>query len=210
MRSKSSADAAVDAAPIEKPAQAVGAVLVDEDVLGHGEVGDEGELLEHGGDAGYSGGVGVVEPGGLAQEGHLPSICVLCAGDDLDERGLARTVLAKERMDLAGLDGQVDLVERLNPGVMLADVDDLEQRLPGLGACSGAGQERSGAGTGSRQDPDHDASPAVSGPVSAPCGTTTNARPGAPVPPRTLMGAKKKVAPGWSVGMAAKLARHSR
>ncbi len=53
--------ATIDAAAVEDPAEAVGAVLVDEDVLGHAQVRDEGELLEDGGDAGDPGRVGVVE-----------------------------------------------------------------------------------------------------------------------------------------------------
>ncbi len=38
----------------------------------------------------------------------LPRVGVLGAGDDLDERGLAGTVLAQQGVDLAAVDDQVD------------------------------------------------------------------------------------------------------
>src|SRR3990170_8620403 len=48
-------------------------------------------------------------------------------GDDLDERGLARPVLAHERVDLAGPDREMDVLERLDAGELLADALELEQ-----------------------------------------------------------------------------------
>src|SRR3546814_98855 len=42
--------------------------------------------------------------------------------DDLHQRGLARTVLAQDRVDLAGLNRQADPVVRLDSGIRLADI----------------------------------------------------------------------------------------
>ena len=44
------------------------------------------------------------------------------AGNDLDQRRLARTVLADQTMDLAAGDAPFDLIERLGAAEALADV----------------------------------------------------------------------------------------
>ena len=212
-------DAPVDTTAIEEPEASVGTVLVDEDVLGHAQVRDERELLEDGGDTGHPSGVGVVEADRLTEEGDTPLVGVLSASDDLDERGLASAVLAEQGMDLARVDRQVNVVESLDTGVVLADVDGVEQRLPELDRLCGLdrdrpedrfGRDRQGLRLGCRRGPGHDTVLTVSEASAARCGTMTKARPGAPVPALTLMGAKKKVTPAWSRGMAARLARHSR
>ena len=48
------------------------------------------------------------------------------AVDHLDQGRLARAVLAEQRMDLAGLDGQTDVVVGPHAGKGLADADKLE------------------------------------------------------------------------------------
>jgi hypothetical protein len=50
-------------------------------------------------------------------------------GDDLDQGRLARAVVAKDARDLAGVDGQVDPLERADRAVRLSDVRHLHQRF---------------------------------------------------------------------------------
>ncbi len=72
------------------------------DILGHGEVGEEGRLLIDGRDPQCPGGAGVIGLHDLAGDGERPAIGRVGAGNNLDERRFAGTVLADQRMDLAG------------------------------------------------------------------------------------------------------------
>jgi hypothetical protein len=49
------------------------------------------------------------------------------AGDDLDEGRLAGTVLPDQRVDLSGVQCQVDPVERDRAGESLGDLDDVDR-----------------------------------------------------------------------------------
>src|SRR5581483_8239396 len=64
------------------------------------------------------------------------------AGDDLPERRLAGAVLADERVDLAGLDGDAHVVERPRTAVVLADPAELDPETGG----AGGGPRRTAAG----------------------------------------------------------------
>src|SRR5213593_3485119 len=64
---------------------------------------------------------------------HLSGVRLLYAGHDLDERRLPGAVLAEERVDLAGVQSERDVVERLDGAESLrdaADLQDLSHRSP--------------------------------------------------------------------------------
>ncbi len=90
--------------------------VAHEDVLGHGELRVEAQLLVHRGHAGGLGLVGAVEADLLAIDADGAAVRLVHARDDLDERGLAGPVLADEGMDLAGSDREVDVLERADTG----------------------------------------------------------------------------------------------
>src|SRR5207245_4480009 len=108
--------------PVDDPAAVT---MADEDVLGDGEVGEDHRLLIHRGD-----------PEGLrlerASHAHqtavdmeLPGVGLLDAGHDLDERRFSRAVLPEQRVDLARLKLEGNIVERLNRAEALRDAPDL-------------------------------------------------------------------------------------
>ena len=55
----------------------------------------------------------------------------LHAGNDLDQRRLARAVLADQAMDLARLEAEVDVAERVNAAESLGNVAEFEERHRG-------------------------------------------------------------------------------
>ena len=123
--------------PVDDPAAVT---MADEDVLGDGEVGEDHRLLIHRGD-----------PEGLRLEGashahqtsvdmELPGVGLLDAGHDLDERRLPRAVLPEQRVDLARLKLERNIVERLDRAEALRDAPDLEDHP----SRSGRSARRSG------------------------------------------------------------------
>src|SRR5262249_39715514 len=71
--------------------------------------------------------VGIVDLHRTPFDGDARCVSAHCAGKDLDERRLAGAVLAHERMDLAGRDGERDRPERGDPGKGFAGVFDSEK-----------------------------------------------------------------------------------
>ena len=63
----------------------------------------------------------------LALEPEGAGVRRVDAGDDLHQRRLAGAVLAHQRVDVAALEAERDVVERQHAGKGLADVLDLEQ-----------------------------------------------------------------------------------
>ena len=73
---------------------------------------------------------GRVQLGFLAAQADLPASGVVDAGDDLHQRRLAGAVLAHERMDGAGLEAELDVVQRHHAREFLADTLDRQQISP--------------------------------------------------------------------------------
>jgi hypothetical protein len=95
-------------------------------VLGHREVGAEGELLVH---HGHAGGARVgrrAQAQGPAVERERALVGRVDAGQDAPERRLAGPVLADERVALAALDRQAHRVERARAAEALADGGELD------------------------------------------------------------------------------------
>ena len=63
---------------------------------------------------------------GLAGQQDFAAIGLVDAGDDLDERRFAGAVFAEQGVDLAGIEGQRDVLQRLRGVEPLGDVAHLE------------------------------------------------------------------------------------
>ena len=114
------------AAPVDDaPAIAV----ADEDVLRHRQVGEDHGFLVDGRHGVRLGVEGAVDVDRLAVDEDVADVRLDDAGHDLDERRLAGTVLAQERMDLAGDEVEGDVVERLDLAEALGDAAHLQDRL---------------------------------------------------------------------------------
>ena len=81
-------------------------------VLGHAQLGAEGQLLVHHADAGGQGVGGRGEAPGHAVHDELAPVRREDARQEAPQRGLARAVLAHEPVAGAALDGEVDVVQR--------------------------------------------------------------------------------------------------
>ena len=111
------------------PADHDAAVLVaDEDVLGDIEVRKQQRFLIDGSDAEPLRLGGAAYRDWLAAQKDLPAIRLMHAGYDLDERGLTRAVLAKQGMNLAGVERKRHILERLRGVKTLGHSADFQDR----------------------------------------------------------------------------------
>src|SRR5206468_368463 len=86
-------------------------------------------------------------------EPDLAAVDRVDAGDALDERRLARAVVADERGDLARVDGEVDVVQHVDGSEALVDARHLQQGGLGHGtSLSAAPSAATGAGIDRLQD----------------------------------------------------------
>ena len=123
--------------------------VAQEDVLGHAQIGEQQQFLEHRGDAG---GLRLLRSGEVDLvpiDADRARIRAIDARDDLDQRRLAGAVLAEQRVDLAGMDVEADVVKRPHAGERLAQALDLEYR-PIRFRARGAGLHRASLERGSR------------------------------------------------------------
>ena len=114
-------------APVEDP-EPPGWGVPDEHVLGDGQVREQPWLLVDDGDAEGAGLGGPVDLDDLAVEHDRPAVGLVDAGQDLDQRALARAVLADQGVDLAGDEVERDVVERLGGCEALGDPVQLGTR----------------------------------------------------------------------------------
>ncbi len=96
--------------------------LAEHHVLGDRQVGCRRELLEDHPDAAPARGGRVERAVALARDLDRPGVGLVVAGEDLDEGGLARAVLAEQREHFAAGGVEVDSAEHL----------DATERLPDL------------------------------------------------------------------------------
>src|SRR2546422_11443960 len=89
--------------------------------------------LEYGADAALPRVVDGAELDGRPAQEDVAGVGAERASDDVDERGLARTILAEQDVDLSGSQIEVDAVERLYTGEPLAHPAQAEEGR-GLGA----------------------------------------------------------------------------
>ena len=103
------------------------------DVLEHRHVAEQRVMLEDETDLALAHADGARV---LAVEQHLAGVRRLQPGDDAQQRGLARARQTQQRDQLAGLDVQVDIVERNEVAEPLADVFELDAHAATLTARS--------------------------------------------------------------------------
>ena len=112
------------------PAERTRAVVlaIEEDVLGDVERRDDRQELVDGLDAGRSCMRRGLEGVRQAVERDLAAVRTERPRDHVDERRLARAVVAHEADDLAAAELQADLVQRTHGAEVLADASHLEDR----------------------------------------------------------------------------------
>ena len=114
-------------APSDAPAEA-GGLVGQQHVLHDREVADQGDFLIGGLDAVPVGVARRVDAGGAAEQRNFAGVRPAEAAQHLDQRRLARAVLAEQRMDLAARDGERHVVERDGRAERLAQAADFDRR----------------------------------------------------------------------------------
>ena len=84
-------------------------------------------MLINAGDAELVCGGGREAGDGLAGDGDRAGVGLVGAGDDLDERALAGAVFAEERVDLAGVELEIDAAERARAAEGFGELAKLEE-----------------------------------------------------------------------------------
>jgi hypothetical protein len=102
--------------------------IADRDIVGDRQVGNQREFLKDAHDAGLVGRRGRSEFDLAPVKQHAPFIGLDDARHDLDEGGFAGAVLAQNGVNLAGLDGQIRLLEGLDAAIALGGALHTEQR----------------------------------------------------------------------------------
>src|SRR5438105_12465037 len=113
-------------APADPP-PAPGALQTEGNVLGHRQIGKEGQLLIDGGDAQLVGTAWIVLLDRLPGDLEASRVGLVSPGDDLDEGRLAGAVLAYERVHFTGLQLERNALQGLNAGKRLADLCEFEE-----------------------------------------------------------------------------------
>ena len=103
--------------------------VADEDVLGDGQVGKDHRFLIDGRHGVGLRVEGAADVDGLPVDEDVADIGLDDAGHDLDQGGLARAILAQERIDLAGHQLERDIVEGLDLTEALGDPTHLKDRI---------------------------------------------------------------------------------
>ena len=96
------------------------------DVFQHRHRLEQREVLEHHADAEPARRARIGDANGRAVEDDLALVGREDAVDHLDQGRFSRAILAEKRMNLAGLDAQVDVVVRADARKGLADADELQ------------------------------------------------------------------------------------
>ena len=119
----------------------------DEDVLGHVQIGEQQWLLVHCGQPARLRLLGVGQAHCRTLQDDFARIALYDAGQDLDEGRLAGAVLPDEGVDLARMERQGHVLERLRHVEALGEIAHLQHRRdPGVGSRRAAGCRRHGTG----------------------------------------------------------------
>ena len=98
----------------------------EDDVLEHGEILDQHEVLVDHADAEGDGVVGRVDDRRLAADADLAAVGLVEAVEDRHQRRLAGAVLADDAVDRAALDLQMDVAVGMDRAETLVDADQLD------------------------------------------------------------------------------------
>ncbi|MNN22036.1 hypothetical protein D3C81_1353790 [compost metagenome] len=104
---------------------AMGLLGAEEQVVRHRHLRHQGELLEYRADAQAARMLHRLQVDFATVE-HQRAVALVRPGDDRDQRRLARAVLAEQHVDFAGQHLEVDIVERDDTGITLADAAALQ------------------------------------------------------------------------------------
>ena len=115
----------VGARPVDE--RAALKLVADEYILRHGQIRIGSRVLVDGGDAILLGDDGVAHDHLLALENDLAAVRLMHAGQRLDERGLARAVLADEGVYLSGAQVELHAVQSLDAREYLGDILHFQQ-----------------------------------------------------------------------------------
>ena len=112
----------------------------EKDVLRDGEIGRDAELLMHHADPGGARVARRAEVNRLAVDPHFAGVAGVDAGDDLHQRALAGAVLARDAVDRARPQREIDAPQRVDAAERLGDSRQFQARrrhLPALRLRSG-------------------------------------------------------------------------
>ena len=123
--------------PVDDPTSR--ALVAQEEVLHDAQLGDQRQLLVNDHDARSLTLADAFELADLVLEDDLAVVRAerIDAGEDLHQSGLARAVLAADRMDLTASDVQGDVRQRLDAGKLLGDPLHGENRVVHMSTPSG-------------------------------------------------------------------------
>jgi len=110
--------------PVHQPLRS--GQVAREEVLQAAQTREQADVLMNHRDSQTSGGVGIEVRDRAARQADLAFIRCIQPRQDLDQRGLARPVLADQRVNLPGAHVQAHVAERLDAGEGLAEARDLE------------------------------------------------------------------------------------
>ena len=138
-------------APVDPaaPVQTTQRLAADEHVLRDGQVGEQRRLLVDHRDAGRPRGGRAVQRDLLAVDRQRPAVRLVHPGEDLHQGGLARAVLAEQRVHLAAAQLHRPVDQRAHRAERLRGVPQLEitgaSPLPGVGSLPATSTGRTSA-----------------------------------------------------------------
>ena len=117
---------------------APGRLTAEEEIARNAHQRDHAEILEHGRHAERLRVARIAERDRLAVDQYVALVGPVHADENLDQRRLSGTIVAKEAMHLAGIDLDVDILQRAHRAEIDADV----AQFHGGGAVGMAGHQR--------------------------------------------------------------------
>ena len=127
--------------PMVDPADVPGDLAGGEDVLGHGQVGEQIQFLEDDADAPPCGVGAAAEHHRLAVDQDASRGRLLNAGDDLHQRRFAGAIFTDQHVDGPAAHGEVGMAHGDGAGIHLRHALQAQDhvRLPGAGGCRDRG-----------------------------------------------------------------------
>ena len=113
--------------------------MAEEYVFGHRQIIEQDRFLMNGGNARLAGVMRGRKGHRCAADADFAFVRLVNAGHDFDQRGLARTIFADQRSDLAGIELERDIVQRPHAGETLGDAGEGEDRRIGFKSAHGFG-----------------------------------------------------------------------
>ena len=121
-------------------AESADRLRAEKDVLRHCQIGRDAELLMHHADAGGAGVARRAEMDRLAVDAHFAGVAGVDAGDDFHQRAFPGAVLARDAVDRARPQREIDAPQRVDAAERLGDTRQFQARrrhLPALRLRSG-------------------------------------------------------------------------